>query len=108
MSNQGNLNVEVAKEESVWSRLLDGPLVLLIIGAAVMFYFQYQNNKDEKKKKIEYEEMINTKLNIGAYVQLNDGICGMIEVIDKEKGTFIINSAGTKLERTISSISSFL
>jgi len=89
-----------AQEGSFLKNLFSGPVFILIIFAILMIVMNYFKDKKEKKS---FENMKNS-LAEGKTVRLRDDTVGVVVSINQEKGTIIINSAGTQLEKNIDAV----
>jgi preprotein translocase subunit YajC len=100
MANPTNVTECSNQEGGFFANLLQGPMFILIVFAILMIVMNFIKDRKEKKA---YEEM-KTNLSEGKTVRLRDDTVGKILNIDLDRGTIIIDSAGTKLEKVIDSV----
>ena len=98
------INAEVAsntcENSGILSQLFQGPMFILIVVAVLVLGTSWWKDKKEK----ESFNKIKTDLVAGKIIKLTDGTVGAVVSVDNDKGTIVIDSAGTKLEKVIESI----
>lgn len=88
-----------SQEGKGWS-MFSGPMFIIIIFAVVMIVMNFLKDRKEKKS---FEDMKNG-LSEGKIVRLRDDTVGMVLSINQAYGTLTIDSAGTKLEKSLDSV----
>jgi preprotein translocase subunit YajC len=96
------VNNSPAAESSILGGLMSNKVIFLLLFCFAILGMQFWTNKKEKEEAAKLKQ----DLENGKVIKLNDGTVGVIIEIDQSSQTIIIDSAGTRLCKTIECVAS--